>query len=58
MITKAAVLIISDRCSVGKAVDKSGPTISKCLNDNQCVDSVLPVIVIPDEKSLIEVSKN
>lgn len=49
---KAAVITVSDKGSIGKRIDTSGPAIKKILEEKGY--EVEPVIIIPDEKEKIK----
>ena len=55
---KVGVITISDRCSQGKAEDKSGPKLVQTVKEKLCDSNsqwvVVQQTIIPDEKDLIK----
>ena len=51
MSYKAAVITVSDKCSVGERVDTSGPAVAKMLSDAGF--EVIYSSIVPDERSMI-----
>uniref|UniRef100_A0A0G4G2M2 MoaB/Mog domain-containing protein n=1 Tax=Chromera velia CCMP2878 TaxID=1169474 RepID=A0A0G4G2M2_9ALVE len=49
----AAVIVTSDRCSRGEAVDKSGPKCVEILEKDLQMNVVGDVVIVPDEKESI-----
>jgi molybdopterin adenylyltransferase len=50
---KVAILTVSDRCSRGEAVDRSGPALAEAVR--RAGGQVVQTALVPDEQSRIEV---